>query len=71
MDKTCAAMGYAQTGWSPVELNPGTGGDNSPSWDRRSSLMSPGTPAPIKVTAPLSPHKRSMARSHVGKVPSF
>jgi hypothetical protein len=30
----------------------GSGGDNSPTWDGRSSLMSPGTLAPVKVTAP-------------------
>jgi hypothetical protein len=39
--------------------------------DGRSSLMSPGTLAPIEVTAPSAPHKRSMVSSHVGNAPSF
>ena len=51
-------MGYSQTGWSPVELRCGTlgpSGDNSPTWDGRRSLMSPGLLAPIEVTAPTTP----------------
>jgi hypothetical protein len=69
----CGAMGYIQTVWSPVELRSeprDPGGDNSPTWDERSSLMFPGTLAPVEVTAPHSPH-RSMAFSHVDNVPSF
>jgi hypothetical protein len=69
----CGALGYAQTAWFPVKLRcgtPGPGGDNSPTWDG-SSLMSPGTLAPVEVTAPLSPHKRSMVSSHMGNVASF
>jgi hypothetical protein len=48
-------MGYSQTVWSTVELRYGTlgpGGDNSPTWDGRCSLMSPGLKAPVEVTAP-------------------
>jgi hypothetical protein len=39
-------------------VNPGPGGDNSPTWDGRSALMSLGTLDPVEVTAPLSPHRR-------------
>jgi hypothetical protein len=37
--------------WTPEKLN----GDNSPTWDGRSSLMSPGLKAPVEVTAPKAP----------------
>ena len=53
----CGALGYTQTVWSPVELrwNSRPGGDYSPTWDGRSSLMSPGLKASVKVTAPTAP----------------
>jgi hypothetical protein len=47
---TYGALGYVQTGWSPVELRywtPRPGGHNLPTWDEKSSLMSPGTPSTI------------------------
>ena len=68
----CGALGYAQTGWSPVELrSEPQSGDNSPKWYGRRSLMSPGLKAPVEVKAPHSPHRRSMVSSHVDNVPSF
>jgi hypothetical protein len=52
----CWALGYAQTGWSPVELrSESRNGDNSPTWHSSSSLMSPGFKAPVEVTTPSSP----------------
>jgi hypothetical protein len=45
------------TVWSPIELRGGTppGGDNSPTWDSRHSLMPPGFLDPVEVTAPTAP----------------
>lgn len=52
----CGAMGYAQTGWSPVELrSEPQSGDNSPTWHCRHSLVSPGTLAPVEISAPTAP----------------
>jgi hypothetical protein len=50
----CGAMGYTQTGWSPVELNPGKTWwwKFSPTWGGRHSLMSPGLLGPVEVTTP-------------------
>ena len=63
-DRSCGAIGYTQTVWSPVELRCGTpvgpDGDNSPTWDGRCSLMSPKTLPQVEVTAPTAPHKRNM-----------
>jgi hypothetical protein len=72
----CGALGYTQTGWSPVQLrsepwrNPaviihlhGTHG--------RRSLMSSGTLAPVEVTAPTTSTGEAVASSHVDNVPSF
>jgi hypothetical protein len=59
----CGAMGYSQTGWSLVELRcgtPGPGGDNSPIWDGRHSLMSPRTLVPVKVTVSTAPKKKGV-----------
>ena len=61
------------TVWSPVELRcgtPGPGGDNSPTWDG-SSLMSPGTLAPVEVTTPTAPTGEVCGYSHIGNIPSF
>jgi hypothetical protein len=56
------ALDYAQTVWSPVELKGGTSmepsGDNSPTWERRCSLMSPGLLAPFEVTTPTAPQEK-------------
>jgi hypothetical protein len=54
----CGALGCTKMDWSPIEQQygtPGPLGDNSPTWDGRSSLMSPGLKAPVKVTAPSAP----------------
>jgi hypothetical protein len=51
--------------------NPRTSGDNSPTWDSRHSLMSPGTLAPVEVTTPTSPTGEAVASSHVHNIPSF
>ena len=71
----CGAMGYAQTVWSPVELRCGTlvkpSGDNSPTWDGRRSLMSPGTLAPVEVTTPTAPTGEAVASSHIDNVQCF
>jgi hypothetical protein len=46
----CGAMGYAQTGWSPVELK------SEPRWNPVVIIfMSPGPLAPVEVTAPTAP----------------
>jgi hypothetical protein len=37
---------------------PGPSGDNSPTWDRRSSLMSPGTLAPVEIMAPSASQEK-------------
>ena len=62
----CWASGYTQTAWSLVELRCGTlgpGGDNSPKWDRRSSLMSPGTLAPVEVLGLSSPSREAWSQA--------
>jgi hypothetical protein len=62
-------MSYVQTGWSPVELRLSTlvkpSGDNSPTWDRSCSLMSPGLLVPVEVTTPTPPNREIMASSHI------
>jgi hypothetical protein len=58
----CGALGYAKTVWSPVELRAEPrepGGDNAPTWDRRSSLVSPGTLAPVEVNASSAPTREA------------
>jgi hypothetical protein len=40
-------------------LNLGPSGDNSPTWDGRSSLMSPGTLAPVEVTVTSAPTREA------------
>jgi hypothetical protein len=60
---SCGAFGYTQTIWFPVELrSEPQNGDNSPmrSWNSGSCLS-------YRPHAP----KRSMARTHIGNVPSF
>ena len=75
MGQACGALGYAQTVWSPVELRGGIpvkpSGDNSPTWDRRHFLMSPGTLAPVEVTTPTALTGEAVASSHLDNVQCF
>ena len=65
------AMGYSQTGWSPVKLRcgtPGPSGDNSPTWDV-------GVPSCLLdswlLSKLLPPQEKCVASSHIDHVPCF
>jgi hypothetical protein len=54
----CEVFGCTKTVWSPVKMqcgNPGPSGNNSPTLEGKSSLMSPGLKVPVEFTDPSAP----------------